>query len=246
MGLALNINPISTSVVATVPSKPKRRTIRKNSAVVSLLDAHRFARLTPEDAIDKFKGTVLKWANYYIQFAPRLELEDLISAGNIGVIKAVKRYSPERMCYSLSSFASYTENSIRWEIKNEISLFVRGRAETVRVKVGRKRKRYVNKVVRHIPEFISFDTPAGKDDDGLELHELIEDTHASTAYKDILVKEMWEYVDRLEGQQRLVLTLRFKDEGKTLEQVGEILGVTKERVRQIEEKAVKALRSLIL
>jgi RNA polymerase primary sigma factor len=246
MGLALNITPASSSVASAGLPDIKRKPIRrKNSSVVSLFDAHRFVRLTPEDAIDKFKNAVLKWANYYIKVASGLQLEDLISAGNIGILNAIRKYRPEKMKYALSSFQSFIENSIRWEIKSEISSFVKSKEEVVRVSVGKKRKKYKNKIVRHIPEFISLDTPVGKEGDGLNLHDIIEDSNGNTAFQDILIKEMWKYIQNLEEQQRLVLTLRFKDEGKTLEQVGDILGVTKERARQIEKDAINALRAML-
>ncbi len=215
---------------------------RKKKGVVPLLDAYRFERLTPESAIEKFKGAVLKWANHYVHVAPGLDIDDLVSVGNIGVLKAVKNYAPEKMNYSLSSFNSYVESSIKWEIKNEISSFVKSREEVVRTKVGRK---YIDKVVRHMPGFVSFDAPVGKDEEGLVFHEIIKDTRRSNTCKSILIDEMWKHIERLPGKLGQVLALRYKGSGKTLKEVGESFGLTKERVRQIEIKAIKKLRAFM-
>lgn len=221
---------------------PKRR--RRGSPL--LFDAHKYIRLSPESAVEKFKGIVIKWASYYYsKFTGLLEKDDLISAGNIGVIKAVKSYSPENSRFRLSSFRTYTENYIKWEIKNEISHFAEGISESVSIPVNTRKRGMPCKtnIIKHIPSFVSLDSNVSNDEDGLCLHEIIEDKRDNTE-KNAFLAEMWKHINCLPDRQKEVLHLRYKDKGKTLEEVAKTLNLSKERVRQIEEDSIKTLRGL--
>ena len=94
----------------------------------------------------------------------------------------------------------------------------------------------------------SMETPNGEEDDS-HLGDFIEDQEATspadhTAYE--LLKEQLESVlDTLTDREENVLRLRFGlDDGRTrtLEEVGRVFGVTRERIRQIEAKALRKLR----
>ena len=108
----------------------------------------------------------------------------------------------------------------------------------------------VRELIMNSQEVVSFETPIGDDDDTM-VGDLIpdkdsvsgEDYAISLALKNDLV----EILKLLSDRERDVIKLRFGlDDGKskTLEEVGQIFGVTRERIRQIESKALRKLRTL--
>ena len=101
-----------------------------------------------------------------------------------------------------------------------------------------------------IPEVCSLDGPAGEDEDGT-LQLLLEDVHAPQPHEALVRRELEHTLDALLGQlperQRRLLQLRFGMEDDTcysLEAIGEKLGVSKERARQIEHQAMEKLQQL--
>jgi RNA polymerase primary sigma factor len=106
----------------------------------------------------------------------------------------------------------------------------------------------VRKVLKIAKEPISMETPIGDDEDS-HLGDFIEDRGAlapAEAASHQLLKEQVEAVlDSLTGRERRVLQLRFGLEdgrARTLEEVGKEFNVTRERIRQIEAKALRKLR----
>ncbi len=101
-----------------------------------------------------------------------------------------------------------------------------------------------------IPEVCSLDAPAGGEEDG-SLQLLLEDLQAPQPQEELVRKELEHTMDALLGQlterQSRVLRLRFGMEDDTcysLEAIGEKLGVSKERARQIEQQAMEKLQQL--
>ena len=100
-----------------------------------------------------------------------------------------------------------------------------------------------------IEDPISLETPVG---DGESLYgDLIEDPNADApegvTAERLRTKELTHALDRLNPRMRRVLALRFGLEGnrpQTLEEVGAGLGITRERVRQLEARALRELRSV--
>jgi RNA polymerase primary sigma factor len=96
---------------------------------------------------------------------------------------------------------------------------------------------------------MSIDTPVGTDGDATTYGDFIADESAAepmdSASKELLRGQIKEALDFLTDRERQVLEMRFglKD-GKdhTLEEVGKEFGVTRERIRQIEAKALRKLR----
>lgn len=106
----------------------------------------------------------------------------------------------------------------------------------------------VREILKVAQEPVSLETPIGEEDDSL-LGDFIEDEDAlspETFTSSSLLKEQLEDVlDTLTDREEHVLRLRFGlDDGniRTLEQVGQVFGVTRERIRQIEAKALRRLR----
>ena len=107
----------------------------------------------------------------------------------------------------------------------------------------------VTELLRLRPEVCSLDIPTGEDEDTLGM--LLEDIRAPQPQEELIRRELEAMMDQLlsalnERQQR-VLRLRFGMEdgvSHSLEQVGKLLGVSKERARQIERQAIGKLQQL--
>jgi RNA polymerase primary sigma factor len=106
----------------------------------------------------------------------------------------------------------------------------------------------VRRIIRISQEPMSLEMPIGTGEDS-SLADFIEDESIpgpiDTASRELLREQMRDLLDSLSPRERGVLELRFglKDgQGRTLEEVGKIFGVTRERVRQIEAKALRKLR----
>lgn len=107
--------------------------------------------------------------------------------------------------------------------------------------------------VRHIQkisqEVISLEAPIGEDDDKSTLAEFIRDEKSLTPVQltsqDLLRNQIKEIVGTLSERERKILEMRFGLEDgvtHTLEEVGKVFGVTRERIRQIEAKALEKIR----
>jgi len=216
---------------------------------------------------------VVKIAHDYSNFG--LPLLDLISEGNIGLIKAVERFDPEKGG-KLSTYAA-------WWIKQSIKRALANQSKTIRLpvhlvdKIARMRKvtnrlsevlgrdpsdeeiadeleMPVNKVA-HLKTVsarpTSLDAPVG-DAEGTELGQLVGDERAINPLENLhsksLIRDINRIVDHLDKREAEIIRLRFGlggEKQKTLEEVGEIFSITRERVRQLQNMALGKMRKIM-
>lgn len=155
----------------------------------------------------------------------KIDLEDLVSIGTIGLIKGVNTYQNDKNI-KLATYASRC-------IDNEILMYLR--------KTKRKRTE------------ISFEDSLSFDADGNELHlEDVLGTEADIVTKgleDELDKKMlYQEVNKLEGRDKEILEYRYGLNGKnelTQKEVANLMGISQSYISRIEKKVIKKLRSII-
>jgi len=214
---------------------------------------------------------VVKIAHSYTHFG--LPLQDLISEGNIGLIKAVERFDPAKGG-KLSTYAA-------WWIKQFIRRALANKGKTIRLPIHAadkifKMRRAMAKLecdlgreatneelahelgmsvykVAHLKSVstcpLSLNTPVNEDE-SMQLGELVCDESALTPFESLGDKSLREdvsvLVSQLTRREAEILRLRFGLDGEspqTLDEVGESLGVTRERVRQIQNGALVKMRN---
>ena len=223
--------------------------------------------------IEKNLRLAVSVAKKYRGASPGLPFEDLIQEGNLGLMKAVDRFDPDRG-YRFSTYAT-------WWIRQAVQRAVADKGRTIRVPVhmGEKIRKVrkaagvlsaerereptaeevavrlgwdpeeVRLTMSAMPDAISLNQRARHDTDYPELGEFVEDGKipdtAGEVVREIGISRLREEIRRLPERHRYVLVRRYgldDRDPQTLERLSRELGVSRERVRQLQREAEGMLK----
>lgn len=225
------------------------------------------------ELVEAHGGFVIKVALEYRNLG--LSMEDLLGEGNVGLMEAARRYDPERGCKFVTYAMWWIRKSVLDALNRHsnvlaISGYYRRKLREIRetdreleATLGRRPDRHEIDASLHQPAgrvetLLGFDHQKLSLDESpeangsLALADRIEDSNGASPEEQLIRREtrtlVREAVNALDARQRRVIRLRFGLEGRdpyTLTEIGEAMGLSRERIRQIENAGKQRLRRLL-
>ena len=221
---------------------------------------------------------VVNVAKNYVGYG--IPFQELISAGNIGLIEAAKRFDPEKGVRFISYAIWWIKQSILQTIQNQKEIIrIPQKTQNLSVKIDTaylelKEKLNREPSYKEIKEYlkekedldideetiknyllikrhsVSLDTPVDEEE-GVSFIDLLSNQNTEDLERDLireyLEKEIDHILSFLSERERYVIINRFglhDKQPKTLKEIGKELGISRERVRQIETRALKKIKAL--
>ncbi len=196
-----------------------------------------------------------------------IDLSDFVSEGFVGLMEAAKRYQGELAKFSW--YASYwikmkiyrfSENTIRnirkpVSVVNKLKKLKKLRQNSLtedeickELGLSSKHELKILEIAEKLHFEDSLDMEHGSESDSYNLHDILfgEEKSPAEELNDKQVKSiLFDCVDCLPERERFIIQNRFSDEVLTLQEIGQKLNLTKERVRQLENMALNKLKSHI-
>ena len=247
----------------------KRITIARDSTDEKIIDLGKEARDRLIVANLRLVVSIAKNYSYY-----NIPLMDIIQDGTMGLMKAVDRYQVDKG-FRFSTYATWwIRQSISRAISNNSrTIRLPVHVYDTLSKIRRVKRNYVNQygnepdietiskiscipistlrlISLYINDTTSLDNLIG--DGSSTLNDSIHDSGSLNPEEHNRIKELEEYVIKiireLSEREQLIIKMRYgiEFEEKTLEEIGQYLGITRERVRQLEKRAIEKLRKLII
>lgn len=256
-----NTNFLNTEEIQFYLKDIKKLPVSDKQRLTLIVKGLQKTNISSKERDDLLRQLVLGNLRFVISVAKNfqnqgLDLPDLISEGNIGLIKAAEQFDPKRKI----KFISYAV----WWIRQAIMSSLNDNSRTIRIPSNiiqeqQKLKKlffdeYENpeKLLEiptlSIPKCVNLSTPIN--DEGDELIDIIvnHDSFSPESYvinQDETKEQVRKLLDLLNEKEKIIITKYFGLDGVecNLEDLGEQFGCTKERIRQLKEKAMKKLRN---
>lgn len=202
-----------------------------------------------------------------------LTMMDLINEGNLGLIKAAERFNPDRGYHFISYAVWWIKQSILFAIQQKSHLIRLPLNRTADLRRLEEAERYLDNqegvdstlenlasamdmkqgdlhhLIRMSRDHLSLDAPMSEGED-FSLGDNIQDGDAvmpeQSVEDEALKREISECLDTLTAREKQILSLRFGLGGvqvMSLQKIGKRIGLSKERIRQIEKKAIRKIRT---